>query len=178
MFLDRFFRAKRNLPTQKLSKVKAVVMDVDGILTDCRIWLDSDGEWRRAFTVRDGIGIKRLGKAGYKIGWITGSKAADIRKRAEMLGVDFLSDGQEDKTDAFKSFLEKFQLKAEEVAYIGDDLPDVPLLQQAGFAATVPEAVDEVLATVEYITKEIGGNGAARELCEIVLQHGFYREQV
>ncbi len=152
-------------------------MDVDGILTDCKIWMDASGEWRRAFTVRDGIGIKRVIRAGYQVGWITGSQAADIQARAKMLGVTFVSDGQEDKTSAFADFCTRVGCDASEVAYIGDDLPDLPLLEKAGFSATVPSAVPEVLSAVGYVTSYDGGNGAAREVCDLVFNYGFYSDR-
>lgn len=160
-----------------LAPVRAVAMDVDGILTDCKMWMDAQSEWRRAFTVRDGIGIKRLICAGYKVAWITGSQAGDIRARAKMLGVVDLYEGKENKTEAFEEFCNVHGLSPKEIAYIGDDLPDLPLLEAAGFSATVPEAIEEVRQQVDYITKLSGGNGAAREFCELVIKHGHFQNQ-
>ncbi len=172
-----FIKAKMRtgrLDTAALSGIKAIVMDVDGILTDCKIWMDASGEWRRAFSVRDGIGIKRVVRAGYPVGWITGSKSQDIQARAKMLGVGFLSDGQEDKQSAFADFCARHGCEPREVAYIGDDLPDVALLEQAGFSATVPSAVPEVLNAVDFVTTYEGGLGAARELCDLIFKFGSY----
>lgn len=175
-FLKAKLRTGR-FDTANLRGIKAVVMDVDGILTDCKIWMDASGEWRRAFTVRDGIGIKRIVRAGYAVGWITGSKAQDIQARAQMLGVGFLSDGQEDKQSAFADFCARNGCSPGDVAYIGDDLPDLPLLASAGFSVTVPSAVPEVLDAVDYVTTYDGGEGAARELCDLIFKFGFYADR-
>jgi 3-deoxy-D-manno-octulosonate 8-phosphate phosphatase (KDO 8-P phosphatase) len=155
--------------TVKLKQIRALVMDVDGVLSDGTLWMEADGSWRRAFSILDGLGLKRLMQANYKVGWITGSKAPDIAARAKILGVEFLSEGQEDKRAAFASFLEKYDLKASQVAYIGDDLPDLPLLQACGLAFTVPNAVEEIKAVAEYTTQKGGGFGAVREVCDLLL---------
>lgn len=161
----------RNGPAD-LSQIKALVMDVDGILTDCTTFLGDDGQWRRAFNIRDGIGIKALIRAGYVVGMITGSRSIDIEARQIQLGIPHLFSGIEDKLEAFHEFLNKTQLAPNEVAYMGDDLPDLPVLEMVGFAATVPEAVDEVLDAVDYVTRRAGGAGAAREVCDMILKNG------
>lgn len=155
--------------TDHLAQIQGVILDVDGILTDGRIWLGEDGNWRRAFHMRDGLGIKALINAGLRVGWITGSKAPDIRARAEMLGVKFLAEGQENKVAAFERFLNEWRLEARAVACMGDDLPDLPLLKVAGLAVTVPEAPAEVRSAAAWITTSGGGHGAVRELCDLLL---------
>jgi 3-deoxy-D-manno-octulosonate 8-phosphate phosphatase (KDO 8-P phosphatase) len=161
---------------EKLKRIKAVAMDVDGVMTDCKLWMDASGEWRRSFCIRDGIGIKRLIKAGYTVGFITGTRSQDIQARVKVLGVPFLADGIEDKEDSFLAFAKHAGCSIEEVAYIGDDLPDIPLLVDAGFSATVPAAVEEVLGVVDYVTKREGGEGAVRELCDLIFKHGHFSE--
>lgn len=157
---------------ERLHSVKLLALDVDGVLTDCRIWLDSDGEWRRTFSIRDGWGIKRLQKQGYKVGIITASTSADIRARVKSLALDFFYEGASDKQPSFEDLQKKTGLKASEMAYVGDDLPDMPLLKQVSFAATPPEAMEEVKEIVHYVTRRPGGNGAVREVCDLIFQYG------
>jgi len=151
-----------------------LVLDVDGVLTDCRIWMDSNGEWKRFYSIRDGVGIKAISKAGYKLAIITASVSNDIRARAKVLGIDYFYEGASDKVPVFEKLLSESGIKAEEIAYVGDDLADIPLIKKAGFGATVPEAVDEVLDVVKYVTKRPGGNGAVREVCDFILKYGFF----
>ncbi len=151
-----------------------LVLDVDGVLTDCRLWMDSNGEWKRIYSVRDGVGIKEISAAGYKLAIITGAKATDVRARAKMLGFDYFYEGALEKWPSFEKLLKESGFKREEIAYVGDDIFDIPLLNEVGFAATVPEAVDEVIEVVDYVTKRPGGNGAVREICNFILKYGFY----
>ena len=153
-------------------------MDVDGVLTDTRIFMDSDGEWKRFFSIRDGVGIKELQKLGYLTAVITGSKSKDISLRMKTLGIHFFYDGYLDKQPAFLKLLLESQIKSEEIAYIGDDIYDIPILEKVGFAATVPEAVEEVKSKVDYTTSRPGGLGAVRELCDQIMKFGFYSKEV
>jgi 3-deoxy-D-manno-octulosonate 8-phosphate phosphatase (KDO 8-P phosphatase) len=157
---------------QKLRKIKLLALDVDGILTDCRIWMDANGQWKRFFSIRDGLGIKRLQEKGYQVAIITASTSEDVRARAKVLGINYFYEGAHVKEPAFLDLLEKSNLREDEVAYMGDDLPDVPLLKRVGFSATVPEALEEAQKAVNYITRRPGGNGAVREVCELILNHG------
>lgn len=162
------------VPVDRLRRIRALVLDVDGILTDCRTFLDSSGEWRRFFSIRDGYGMKLLMEAGYELGVITGSNAQDIRERCRSLGITHLYEGKLDKLPAFEELCQKLKLDSSEVAYAGDDLFDLPLLRRAGFAATVPEAMPDVKVAVHWITQWSGGNGAAREICDLVLRYGAH----
>lgn len=162
------------LDVQKLGTVKMLVLDVDGVLTDCRLWMDSDGEWKRIYSVRDGVGIKALAAAGYKLAIITGAQAKDVRARAKMLGFDFFYEGAADKWPSFEKLQLDSGLKPSEMAYVGDDVFDIPLIKSVAFGATVPEAVDEVIEVAQYVTKRPGGNGAVREVCSFILKYGFY----
>lgn len=162
------------LDVQKLRPIKMLVLDVDGVLTDCRLWMDSNGEWKRFFSIRDGVGIKEIASAGYKLAIITGTVANDIRARAKVLGIHYFYEGAADKRPSFDKLLQESGIKKEEIAYIGDDIFDVPLIKDVGFGATVPEAVDEVMEVAQYVTKRPGGNGAVREICDFILKYGFY----
>ncbi len=160
----------------KLKKIKMLVMDVDGILTDSRIILDSSLGWKRFFSVRDGIGIHQLRHHGYKTAVITGSNSEDVRKRMQHLKIDYFFENKFDKGPAFEELKQVAQLVNEEISYIGDDIFDIPLLKQVGFSATVPEAVEQVVKECDYITKRAGGYGAVRDLCQLILEHGYYSE--
>lgn len=151
-----------------------LVLDVDGILTDCRITLDSNGEWKRFYSVRDGVGIKALIENGYKVAIITGANAIDVRARVKMLGIHYLYEGSTDKMPAFLDLQQKSGFSPDEMAYMGDDYFDIPLLNKVRFSATVPDAMDEVISTVQYITKRPAGNGAVREICDYILKYGYY----
>ncbi len=158
----------------KLSKIKLVALDVDGVLTDTRVFLDSTGEWRRFYSIRDGFGIVHLRKLGYKFAIITAANCEDVRERAKMLKIDHFYENQHDKEPAFHQLIQDSGLNANEIAYMGDDLPDIPLLKQAGFAATVPGAISRVKEVVDWVSEREGGMGAVRELCELVEFHGYY----
>lgn len=160
------------LEIDRLRSVRMLVLDVDGVLTDGRIWMDSNGEWRRFFSIRDGMGIKLLRERGYRVAFITASKSADIRQRAKNLGIDFFYEDAHDKSPAFGELQKSSGLKASEMAYVGDDLPDVPILKSVAFAATVPAAVDEVKEAVHYVTHRPGGDGAVREICDFIHRYG------
>ncbi|MES3036547.1 MAG: HAD-IIIA family hydrolase [Bdellovibrionota bacterium] len=157
---------------RSLSSIKLLILDVDGVLTDSCIWLDSSGEWRRKFSVRDGIGIRRLIESGYQLAIITASKAEDIRMRVKNLGIQHFYEGSINKEPAFKDLQTKSGLSPKQMAYIGDDIFDIPLLEAVGFSATVPEALEEVKRIVQYTTRHPGGNGAVREVCDLIYRHG------
>ncbi len=162
------------LDVQKLKPIKMLVLDVDGVLTDCRLWMDSNGEWKRIYSVRDGVGIKELAAAGYKLAIITGAQATDVRARAKMLGFDYFYEGAVDKWPSFEKLQKDSGISKDEMAYVGDDIFDIPLLKAVAFGATVPEAVDEVLEVADYVTKRPGGNGAVREICNFILKYGYF----
>lgn len=157
-----------------LQNIKMLVLDVDGVLTDCRLWMDSNGEWKRFFSIRDGVGIKRLIESGYKLAVITGSKAEDIRQRVKNLGIQYFYEGAGDKVPSFIDLQRQSGLKPEEMACVGDDIFDIPLIQAVAFGATVPEAVEEVIEEADYVTKRPGGNGAVREVCDLIYKHGAF----
>jgi len=162
------------IDVQKLRNIKMLVLDVDGILTDCRLWMDSNGQWKRIYSVRDGVGIKALIESGYKVAIITGSTAEDVRSRAKMLGINYFFEGALNKIPSFDELQKQSGIKPSEMAYMGDDFFDVPILKQVQFSATVPDAMEEVLETVQYVTKRPAGNGAVREVCDYILKYGHF----
>ncbi len=163
-----------SIDNEKIKNIKMLVMDVDGIMTDSRIILDSSLGWKRFFSVRDGIGIVELRHQGYKTAVITGANSEDVRKRMQHLKIDYFFENKRDKGPAFEELKKVSGFANEEIAYIGDDIFDIPLLKLAGFSATVPEAVEEVINECDYITNRGGGYGAVRDLCQIILKHGFF----
>lgn len=153
---------------QRLKRIKLLALDVDGVLTDGRIFYVEGSGWTRLFHLLDGYGIKELQRSGIPVAWISGSDTPDIRKRAETLKVQHLYLGSEIKLPALESLTQKLGIQASEVAYMGDDTFDLPVLERVGFAATVPHALDEVKAKVHYITARDGGFGAVREVIEMI----------
>ena len=161
----------------KVKNIKMLVMDVDGILTDARIILDSSLGWKRFFSVRDGVGIHQLRHNGYKTAIITGSHSEDVRKRAQHLKIDHFFENKLDKGPAYEELKKLSGFADNEICYIGDDIFDIPLLKQVGFSATVPEAVEEVIKECDYITNRNGGYGAIRDLCQLILKHGYFSKE-
>jgi len=152
------------------AQIKLLLLDVDGVLTDGRIVYGSGGQEFKAFDVKDGHGLKLLQRAGIEVGIITGRESEVVSRRAEELGVKYLYQGAKDKLIPYRDILEKSSLRDEEIAYVGDDLVDLPILQRVGFSATVGDAVDEVRGKVCYVASRPGGRGAVREICDHLLR--------
>lgn len=144
-------------------------MDVDGVLTDGKLYYDESGKELKSFHIQDGHAIKMLREAGIKTGLLSGrkSKAAEIRAKELLMEECHL--GISDKVEQFEKIIRKLGVKESEVAYMGDDLPDLPLLKRVGFSLSVPNAVDEVKDQVDWVTKRAGGTGAVREAVEFIL---------
>lgn len=154
----------------KIRKIKLVIFDVDGVLTDGTIIYNDEGQEIKVFDVRDGHGIKLLMRTGIQVGIITARESRVVAHRAVNLGIDLVYQGRKDKLSAFEDILKKTSLKPEEAAYMGDDIIDLPVMTRVGLSAAVSDAVEEVKARVDYITKAAGGRGAARELAELILK--------
>lgn len=155
---------------KKAKIVKLLLMDVDGVLTDGSIIYDNKGgEWK-FFHVRDGHGLKLLSKFGIMTGIITGRSSDIVLKRADELGINFVYQNVKDKGVLIDEIKSKNNFKSEEIAYIGDDIVDIPVFRRVGFRVTVPEAPNEVREEVDYITLNYGGKGAVREVCEIIMK--------
>lgn len=159
---------KREL-IEKASRIKLFLMDMDGVLTDGRLYYDDEGKESKAFHIHDGHGIKMLKEAGIKTGVISGRKSKAAEFRARELSIDECHFGIADKVEQFEKMIKKFEFKENEVAYIGDDLPDLPLLKRVGFSLSVSNGVDEVKDQVDWVTKKQGGMGGVREAIEFIL---------
>lgn len=155
---------------ERLRRIRLLLLDVDGVLTDGRIIYDAQGIETKAFDVKDGHGLKLLQRSGVQVGIITGRQSEVVNIRARELGIDIVYQGAKDKLVPFEEILQKLQLTADEVAYMGDDLPDLPVLRRAGWAVAPHDAVGEIKPYVHYVTSRPGGRGAVREVCDLLLQ--------
>jgi 3-deoxy-D-manno-octulosonate 8-phosphate phosphatase (KDO 8-P phosphatase) len=157
--------------TARLSRCRLVCLDMDGVLTDGHLYYAGNGEWSQRFSVRDGYGMKLLMEAGIELAILSGGDVPSGRARAKSLGIKHAYFGLSDKVAAFRDLSGSLGIGAPETLFIGDELVDVPLLKQVGVAVTVPDAVDEVKAIVHYVTQRPGGDGAVREICDLVRRH-------
>lgn len=155
---------------QRAARVKLLLMDCDGVLTDGRIWLLEGGEDLKAFHTRDGLGIELLHRAGLRSGIISGRTSTAVERRAQGLGISFLFQGCADKQQAFVETLDQAGVTSAEVAYVGDDLNDIPLMLQSGLGVAVADAALETREQAHYITTAPGGRGAIREVVELILK--------
>jgi len=153
-----------------LNRIKLLLLDVDGVMTDGRIIYLNDGGEAKAFDVKDGHGLKLIQRAGIKVGIITGRQSDIVARRAAELGIELVYQGAKDKMQPFMEILEKLGLKASEVAYVGDDLVDLPVMRLVGFSATVADASDDIKSYVDLVTSRPGGRGAVREVCDLLLK--------
>jgi len=154
-------------------RVRLLTCDVDGVLTDGRIYIDDQGRELKAFSALDGVAMHRLADAGIVVAWITGSAAPAVTHRAQQLRIPHLVVDVQDKLVPWQRLRAELGLAPEQCAHIGDDLADIPLLAACGFAATVPHAPAAVRAHAHYVTARDGGSGAVRELADLILiAHG------
>ncbi len=154
----------------RAKKVKLLLMDCDGVLTDGKLHFTEEGEKIKTFHVRDGQGIVSWHQAGFLSGIISGRNSKIVERRANELQIKFVRQGSKDKLVDFAKILQETSLTAEETAYIGDDLPDIPLLKIVGFPVAVADAAEELFSYTKFITKNNGGNGAVRELSDLLLK--------
>lgn len=161
----------------KWKSIKCLALDVDGVLTDGHIFLHTDGEWRRNFYIRDGLGLVMLRKSGYKLAVITSSQAEDIRSRVKNLEIDYYYEGCKEKLVAFRDLIKRSGFKANEIAYIGDDVIDLPIFERCGAAIAPHDAHASVKKKAQLITRADGGHGAVREICDILLSKGPYTKR-
>jgi 3-deoxy-D-manno-octulosonate 8-phosphate phosphatase (KDO 8-P phosphatase) len=155
----------------KIKKIKLLLLDVDGVMTDGRIILDNQGNELKAFHVRDGHGIKMAQRAGIIVGIITGRKSEVVNIRARELGIQDVHQGTYEKIAVFDSIVLKYKLRDEEVAYMGDDIVDIEIFKRAGIAVTVADADPVVKPHVDLITKAEGGKGAVREFINLIMKN-------
>ncbi len=155
---------------RRASRIKLLLMDCDGVLTDGRLWLTADGDEQKAFNTKDGLGLSLLHRAGLKSGIITGRSSEAVSRRAGELGVEFVRQGDPEKIEAFEEVLRLAGLKEDDVAFVGDDLTDIPIMRRVEFAVAVADAVEETRAVAHYVTRAKGGRGAVREVIEMILR--------
>jgi len=155
---------------RRASRIKLLLMDCDGVLTDGRLWLTEDGYEQKSFNTQDGLGLSLWHRAGLKSGIISGRSSKALTRRAQELGVEFLRQGNADKTAAFEQLLQQARADENEVAFVGDDLPDIPLMKRSELAVAVADAVEETRLVAHYVTRAKGGRGAVREVIEIILK--------
>jgi len=155
---------------ERAARIKLLLMDCDGVLTDGRIWLFENGEEQKGFHTRDGLGIELLHRAGLRSGIISGRRSSAVETRARTLGMSFVVQGHENKVQAFNAVLAQAGVTNAEVSYIGDDLIDIPLLLQSGLGVAVADAAFETRQRAHYVTEAPGGFGAVREVIELILK--------
>lgn len=155
---------------EKAQKIKCLVCDVDGVLTDGLLYIDNFGNELKTFHVQDGMGLKLLMAAGLQVAVITTAVNAVVDHRMKQLGIKLYFKGQVDKRQAYLALKKDLALENEQIAYIGDDLPDLPIIQQVGLGVAVANAVKEVKEYAAWQTQQTGGRGAVRELCDLILE--------
>lgn len=155
---------------QKARDIRLLALDVDGVLTDGRLWFGNDNEELKAFDIKDGLGIKLLQRSGVAVAIITGRTSELVARRARELGIEHVIQGREDKLAALRSLCETLDLELRQVAYLGDDLPDLSAIRAAGLGAAVADSHWFVARHADHQTTRNGGAGAVRELCELILR--------
>lgn len=154
----------------KALPIKLLALDVDGVLTDGRIYYGNNGEELKAFNIKDGLGIKLLQRAGVTVAIITGRESAIVMRRATELGISEVIQGREDKRQALEELCERLGFGLDECAYMGDDLPDLGAIHSAGLGLSVADAAGPVREAAHWCSGRNGGSGAVREACEFILQ--------
>ena len=156
--------------TDRCKKIKLLLLDVDGVLTDGRLYFGSDGEELKVFHVRDGYGIKLWHDAGFRSGIISGRNSDIVSRRASRLGVHFVYQGNDDKLTALAEISAEARISADEIAFVGDDSLDVPVFEKVGLGIAVADAHEIAKQAARYVTKTKGGRGAVREVIDILLK--------
>lgn len=156
--------------TRRARRIKLLLMDCDGVMTDGRIWLTPDGDEQKGFHTRDGFGIRLLHHAGIDTGVISGRTSNVVARRARELEMTFVRQGVHDKVAALKEILQAASTTEDECAYIGDDIPDVSVMQRVGLACAVADAAEEAKRAAHYVTRVAGGMGAVREVVDLILK--------
>jgi len=154
---------------KSLTGIRLVAFDVDGVLTDGRFYLSNDGIESKAFSTQDGYGIRRLIQTGITIAVISGRSSSAVDQRMQDLGVEHVFQGCKDKVAVFEELTVALGITADECAFVGDDVPDLPLLHKVGFSIAVANAVSTVREQCDYTTLADGGYGAVREVCDLII---------
>ncbi|MFM8341066.1 MAG: 3-deoxy-manno-octulosonate-8-phosphatase KdsC [Methylomonas sp.] len=155
---------------EKIKQLKLLILDVDGVLTDGRLFFDQQGNEYKCFHARDGHGLKLLKQAGVEIAVISGRSSATVALRMKNLGIEHVYQGHENKRMAFQEILQNLQLSPNQAAHVGDDLLDLPIMTQVGFAIAVQDANFAVKQYADWCTQTLGGQGAVREVCDLIMQ--------
>ncbi|MBA3695867.1 MAG: HAD family hydrolase [Methylotenera sp.] len=155
---------------QRLVKIKLLILDVDGVMTDGGLTIGDDGQEYKTFHSHDGLGMKLLKATGVNVAIITGRTSNVVKQRAESTGVAHFYQGADDKLAAFDDLLEKSGLLAEQCGFMGDDVVDLPPMLKSGLAVAVPDSAALLLQHAHYVTKKSGGRGAVREVCEMIMR--------
>ena len=154
----------------KITPLEMLLMDVDGVLTDGTIIWDDRGVQSKSFNVKDGFGIHALRRLGFKVGIITGKISQVVEHRARELKLDEVHQGKVRKVPVYEEIKAKYGLSDAQIGYVGDDLLDMPLLERVGFSAAPADAHPEVLGTVDFVSRHLGGSGAVREVIELIIK--------
>jgi 3-deoxy-D-manno-octulosonate 8-phosphate phosphatase (KDO 8-P phosphatase) len=160
----------RATAADKARSVRMLIMDVDGVLTDGRAFYGGPGIEGVFFNIQDGTGITYLHRSGIRTALITGREIQGVEERARVLGISDVVQGAKVKLEAYETVRQRAGLADGEIAYVGDDLPDIPVMRRVGLAVAVPNAAPEVLEVADLVTQRAGGHGAVRELAEFVLK--------
>lgn len=155
---------------EKAKLIRLVIFDVDGVLTDGSLFYGDDGQEYKAFHSRDGHGMNMLQNSGVEIGIITGRTSSVVNHRMKNLNISHIYQGQSDKLPAFESLMEKLDLRPEQIAYVGDDIVDLPIMLRVGLAISVADGHPLAKQHAHWTTSKSGGRGAAREVCEFVME--------
>lgn len=161
-----------NLPAlhERAQAIRLLIVDIDGVMTDGLLYFNAEGDSMKAFFARDGLGLRLLMDHGIEVGIITGRTSPIVNVRAKDLKIQHVYQGKSNKLEAFNELLEKLELAPHQVAYMGDDIIDLPLLARVGLAATVQDAHSCVLPYCHFVSEFPGGRGAIRELCDLILE--------
>ncbi len=163
----------------RAKKIKVVIFDVDGVLTDGGLTIGDDGQEYKTFNTQDGLGMKLLKQSGVQMAIITGRSSKVVTQRAESTGVMHFYQGVDNKLEAFNDLISKLNIKPEEAAFMGDDVVDMPPMLRCGLAISVPAAPESVKQRSHYVTIKQAGHGAVREVCELIMQaQGTLDEQL
>ncbi|MBA3563876.1 MAG: 3-deoxy-manno-octulosonate-8-phosphatase KdsC [Gammaproteobacteria bacterium] len=155
---------------ERAAGIRLVVFDIDGVFTDGRLSFGADGSEVKTFFVRDGYGVKALRSAGIEVAVISGRRSETVSRRMRELGVAHVFQGDDDKLPIYSALIDKLGLAREQVAYVGDDVPDLPVLRQAGLPIAVADAHPDLQHAVAWTTPSRGGRGAVRDVCDLLLQ--------
>ncbi len=158
------------LIVEKAKKIKLLILDVDGVLTDGKLFFDNQGNEYKSFHAQDGHGIKLLRQTGVEIAVISGRKSPVVELRMNNLGIRHVYQGHEDKRAAFAEIIAKMALSVEQAAYVGDDLLDLPIMRRVGLSVAVDDANPIVKHYADWCTPRCGGQGAVREVCDLIMQ--------